>query len=140
MTEEEYMRVVVAPYWCRGDPLLWETRTVFGQKVGIADLARDAKVGKFNLCWWLLDLPYPPQLPETYRLAPLQWALRTAPTLRLNGKTFEEMAAIMSLPTFNNRISRMLDRLQPENLLLLSAYGVTPQTLRHLASRGNQAA
>ena len=140
MIEEEYMRVVVAPYWCNGNPLLWETRTLFGQRVGIADFAREAKVGKFNLSWWLLDCPTPPRRAETYQLAPLQWAYRVAPTLKLNGKPLDEVAAMMSLPAFNARMCRLLDSLSPDGVRMLTAYEVTPQTLRRLASRGNQAA
>lgn len=140
MNEEEYMRVVMAPYWCRGDPLLWETRNAFGHRIGIADLAREGKIGKFNLCWWLLDCPSPPRSADTYKRAPLLWALDVAPTLTLNSKSLVDIAAMMPLDAFNARINRLLDNLPPEGVQIVSAYGVTPQVLRRLCSRGNQAA
>lgn len=131
----EFRRIIERPHWCAGSPLDWETRDMFGARVGIADLARNAEVGKFNLAWWLLALDDPPSSAEVYRAAPLGWAIVHAPTLTLSRAKLTDIAAVTPLPKFNERMLRLLDNLPAEGHQMLAGYGVNSALLRKLAER-----
>lgn len=134
-TYREFRRIIEHPHWCAGDPLLWETRDFIGSRVGIADLARQGEVGKFNLAWWLLATDTPPTSAAVYRAAPLGWAIAHAPTLTLSKVKLTDIAAVMPLKEFNKRILRLLDSLPPEGHIMLAGYGVNSELLRRLAER-----
>lgn len=132
---QEFRRIIASPHWCVGDPLRWETRDFIGSRVGIADLARQGEVGKFNLAWWLLETDDPPTSAVVYRAAPLGWAIAHAPTLTLSGVKLTDVAAVMPLTKFNKRILRLLDSLPPEGHQMLAGYGVNSALLRRVAER-----
>lgn len=131
----EFRRIIEHPYWCEGDPLLWETRDTAGMRVGIADLALQGEVGKFNLAWWLLATDDPPTSAAVYRAAPLGWAIALAPTLTLSKVRLTDIAAVMPLKEFNKRILRLLDNLPLEGHHMLAGYGVNSALLRRVAER-----
>lgn len=132
---QEFRRIIASPHWCLGSPLEWETRDAVGMRVGIAELALQGEVGKFNLAWWLLGTDTPPTSAERYRAAPLGWAIAHAPTLTLSRVKLTDIAAVTPLTEFNRRILRLLNSLPPEGHQMLAGYGVNSALLRTLAER-----
>lgn len=92
-------RSMVAPYWCQGSPLEWHSG-----EVGIAHLAMNGRVGTFNLSWWLLDRLTPP-LSQAYREINHSWVHFYAPSVKINGRTLEEHAALSTLGQWNQLVS-----------------------------------
>jgi hypothetical protein len=98
MQYEDFRKQVVHPYWCAGSPLAWETPN----KVGIAFFAAEQKVGMFNICWWVVGRANPPLLDDVYKRANLWWAIKEAPTIKINGCTLDHHAAMRTRRGFEH--------------------------------------
>lgn len=107
MTEEQYMHVLSNPYWCKGSPLDWQA-----DGVGLAYFARNGQVGRFNLCYLMMQRNHPPRSGEAYRQANLQWVImlaggtniRWSVGSRTYSQSIEHCAAMMTLRDFSNLI------------------------------------
>lgn len=105
MLTGETRRRVVHPYWVY-DPLLWETRTE-----GIANFAREGKVGMFNLCWWVLGQTEPSTVVYAGNLR-LMWCILDAPKIRVRGKPLLDITAMLTERQFN-QIARGMTNVGP---------------------------
>lgn len=97
ITDSALRRKLLTPWWVK-DPLAWKAG-----EAGIAHLAMDGQVGKFNLCFWLLSSVHP--VPEArYAATNLRWALIVAPSVSMAGATVEKHAATLTRTEFSKLV------------------------------------
>lgn len=125
MSYETFRHRVLHPWWTP-HPLVW----TLPNAPGISAFALDGKVGLFNLCWWLLDSPRPPG-PAAYKAAGLNWAILTAPTLKLHGVTLTELASFKTQAEFSELLLNASRRSGK-----FEQHGVTWERLTSLAFKG----
>lgn len=129
MTEEGFRRAVLTPYWCSGSPLAWVTP----EGVEIAQMARDGKVGKFNLCWWLLNRQEPPPA-SVYKNTNLLWAIVVADRVMVQGRSLEHHASMLTQRDFQQLLRDAGPSLRPR----VEKQGMQWSTLMLLASTSKE--
>jgi hypothetical protein len=128
MEYEQFKRTVIdGNWWCAGSPLAWTTEN---PGIGLNYAALDGQVGRFNLCWLMLQRTEPPPL-KVYQQTDMRWVVMMSGQVHIDRRTLLEHASFKTLDEFNALI---VDYSKRPGIVMVDTY-VPWRTLLNIAER-----